>query len=735
MSYRLNKTDGSLLVDLVDGQLDTTSSDLTLIGRNYSGFGEVLNENFIQLLENFANASAPINPIRGQLWFDTAENRLKVYNGSAFTSSGGTTVAENQPNMVAGDLWIDSTKSQLYFFDGVRLQLVGPEYSTSQGTSGHQVASVLDTQNITQTVVKMFVGGNLVGVHSNATFAPVSTARIQELVTTANPTGTLVKGFNTVGTDYKYAGTSTIAESLIDGNGVVRTADQYLVADSDDLTTGALTIQNNAGLTIGLNQNTKLQFNNNAFQIANQLSNQDVEITVRTPAEVSAFKIDTSASAVGIYKAVPTATLHVGGNAIIDGDLTIGGTQTAVDTVTLRVEDKNIELNLSSSGATTNDAGADGGGITLKSTDGDKTFAWADGTDAWTSSEYLDFAVGRGIKINTNTVLTETALGGSVLGSSLTSVGTLVNLNVDDVNINGSTITSQNAQSLKLSSDTAAIEVLSSKRITGVGTPINASDVATKEYTDGSTIISLQLDVSGFTQNTVGNNYLNTREVLQTLYPVAGYGSGSAEPPLGVFANSVIPARSDGALARVLTVDYGTGGGFTIPTIDFSGLKNFTQVDQSVTIQTRTISSVTFGAQDPNLGTTTKITTTASHFYEGLQEVVITGSTVVNGVAANIDGNYTIQAAEFPAETPNYVSFTINLDTSAVGYSSATCTAGSVARTPTVGASNKQVVEDISNASNVTGSITFAPTRKLLQFGVNGGAWTFDREITLTLTP
>ena len=64
MSYKLNKTDGSLLVDLVDGQLDTTSSDLTLIGRNYSGFGEVLNENFIQLLENFANSAAPTSPVR-----------------------------------------------------------------------------------------------------------------------------------------------------------------------------------------------------------------------------------------------------------------------------------------------------------------------------------------------------------------------------------------------------------------------------------------------------------------------------------------------------------------------------------------------------------------------------------------------------------------------------------------------------------------------------------------------
>jgi hypothetical protein len=733
MSYKLNKTDGSLLVDLVDGQLDTSSSDLTLIGRNYSGFGEVLNENFIQLLENFANTSAPINPIRGQLWYDTSENRLKVYNGSAFTSSGGTTVASQQPNMVSGDLWIDSTKSQMYFFDGIRLQLVGPDYSTAQGTSGFQVDSIIDTQNITQTVVKMYVGGNLVGVHSNAQFTPIATERINELVTNANPLGTLQKGFNTVGVDYKYVGTSTIAQSLIDGNGVVRTADQYLVSNTDDTTVGALTIQNNAGLTIGLNNNTKLQFTNNAFTIANQLSNQDVEIKVRTPAEVSAFKIDASANAVGIYKANPTATLDVGGNVNIDGNLVVGGTTTSIDTVNLRVEDKNIELNITSSGVTTDDAGANGGGITLKSADGDKTFSWYNGTDAWTSSEWLDFAVGRGVKINTNTVLTETALGGTVVQSSLTSVGTLGNLDVDDINVNGSTITSQNGQSLKITSATNVIEVTGNKRITGVATPVNASDVATKEYTDGSTIISLQLDVSNFTQNAVGNNYLNTREVLEKLYPVAGYNSGSAEPPLLV-PGSVIPARNQGALARVLTVNYGAGGGFTIPTLDFSTLKNFTQVDQTITVQQRTISSVQFGAQNPSLGTTTKITTTASHYYEGAQTVVITGTTVVNGVSANIDGNYTIQAAEFPAESPNFVSFTINLDTSAAGWGSATCTVGTVERTPVVGAANKQVLEELSNASNVTGSITFAPTRKLLQFGVNGGAWTFDREITLTLT-
>ena len=108
MAYKLNKTDGTLLVDLIDGTIDVNSTSITLVGRNYTGYGEAFNENFIKLLENFSNTAAPSNPLQGQTWWDSAESRLKVYDGNAWKSSGGPFVDDTRPQMVAGDLWIDN---------------------------------------------------------------------------------------------------------------------------------------------------------------------------------------------------------------------------------------------------------------------------------------------------------------------------------------------------------------------------------------------------------------------------------------------------------------------------------------------------------------------------------------------------------------------------------------------------------------------------------------------------
>ena len=157
MSYRLNRTDGALLVDLTDGILDTATTDLTLIGKNYKGFGEFLNENFIALLENFASTSQPTNPMVGQLWYDKQDNRLKIYDGATFRSATGSVVSSTRPsNLTTGDLWIDNENNKLYIWDGTDLTLVGPEYSASQGKSGFEVSSQLDSTDVQRTILKLF---------------------------------------------------------------------------------------------------------------------------------------------------------------------------------------------------------------------------------------------------------------------------------------------------------------------------------------------------------------------------------------------------------------------------------------------------------------------------------------------------------------------------------------------------------------------------------------------------
>ena len=99
MAYAINKTDGTVVATVADGTLDTASSSLSLIGKNYAGYGEVLNENQIKLLENFANTSSntPTSPLQGQIWYNTTANQLQVYNGSSFKSVSGANVSSTEP--------------------------------------------------------------------------------------------------------------------------------------------------------------------------------------------------------------------------------------------------------------------------------------------------------------------------------------------------------------------------------------------------------------------------------------------------------------------------------------------------------------------------------------------------------------------------------------------------------------------------------------------------------------
>lgn len=189
MTYPINTTNGSALITptmplgvLQDGTLDS-STGVTLIGRNYPSYGEIQNENFIKLLQNFANSQPPnvsqnaLLLLPGTLWFDTANNILNVYDGSEFIPASQRIVADSAPTATnIGDQWWDSVNQQLRSWNGTIWKLVGPAYTAGQGKSGAFVETITDTTGATHTVVAEYINNHPVTVTSIDTAFTVNSA-------------------------------------------------------------------------------------------------------------------------------------------------------------------------------------------------------------------------------------------------------------------------------------------------------------------------------------------------------------------------------------------------------------------------------------------------------------------------------------------------------------------------------------------------------------------------------
>ena len=159
MPYSITKTDGTALATIADGTVDQSTS-LKLIGKNYAGYGEIQNENFVYLLENFANTTSPAKPTAGQLWFDSGTKKLKFWDGDAITgkwrTTGGAEIGSSFPTGLSqGDFFYNTVSKQLYAYQGSgEYILVGPQAALNQGTTQMVSRTVLDTNNSSHAIIE-----------------------------------------------------------------------------------------------------------------------------------------------------------------------------------------------------------------------------------------------------------------------------------------------------------------------------------------------------------------------------------------------------------------------------------------------------------------------------------------------------------------------------------------------------------------------------------------------------
>ena len=169
MSYQIDRYNKTLLTVVEDGTIDQ-STDLNFVGKNYAGYGEIHNENFLFLLENFAGANPPPRAISGQVWFDSNESKLKFYDGSRWRTTGGAETTGSTPTgLTEGDFWWDTANEQLYAYNGTDFILIGPQ-DAGEGVTQMQSRSVRDTNGFVHPVITSVVNDVVVHIISNDTF-------------------------------------------------------------------------------------------------------------------------------------------------------------------------------------------------------------------------------------------------------------------------------------------------------------------------------------------------------------------------------------------------------------------------------------------------------------------------------------------------------------------------------------------------------------------------------------
>jgi hypothetical protein len=338
MAYTINLTDGTVFATIADGTTNTSSS-LTLVGKNYAGYGEFLDENFIQMLENFSSTSSGGNPtvaqlnspLVGQLWWDKTNTLLKVYSGTGgWKTISSATSSSSQPSpSVVGDLWYSTTNQQLNVCtvggNPGTFIVVGPGYSSAQGTSGAIPETILDNVGATKYITSLYVQNVRVAiVYYSASFTPE--ASVASAFPTIFPGVTLSSSV----AGAVFAGSATNAQ-LLDS----LDSSQFMRADANTATTGILRVQNNTGMFVGAANVFNVNTTTTDANIKSNISGGNLIIQANVSG--TTFNVAQALGSNGTFAisnaATVGTTLGVTGNSS-GGNLTTGGQVSATGNIT-----------------------------------------------------------------------------------------------------------------------------------------------------------------------------------------------------------------------------------------------------------------------------------------------------------------------------------------------------------------------------------------------------------------
>jgi microcystin-dependent protein len=318
MSYQVTFTEttnpSKVPLTVADASLNT-QTNITFVGKNYSGYAPIIANNMLHMLENFASPTAPTTPVQGQLWYDNATGILKVFDGAGnWNATGSVKKAGTAPAVAAstaGDLWVDTTNSQLYLYSGSTWLLVGPQFSAGTLT-GPQVESIIDTSNVSHNVISMYSNNYRMAIISKDSFTPKTTIVGFSFINEGFNLTTVNSSSSTNPT--RLYGTATAADALL-VNGNVINSSNFLRSDSSPITSVPFSVRSDGGISLGSNLSFNLGTDGSTAVIYNKTSGSPIDIKLNNAgATNTVVHIDpTGKVGIGSNNTSPTSTLDVAG--------------------------------------------------------------------------------------------------------------------------------------------------------------------------------------------------------------------------------------------------------------------------------------------------------------------------------------------------------------------------------------------------------------------------------------